>query len=428
MIRPPTLPSRVLAGPPPGAAAESLAEHRARLGPLPRVADPGALIGTLEASGLLGRGGALFPVGRKWRSVADRAEGDGRAAVVIANGAEGEPGSAKDRTLMTHRPHLVLDGAAIAADAVGAERVILYVGSEHRAALASLARAIGERLAAEEARRDGRPSPVFELVEAPVGYVAGEQSAVVRFIDHGDARPTSSPPRPWERGVGGRPTLVQNVESLAHAALIARFGDDWYRAAGRGATRGTALVTVSGAGGRPGVREIELGTTAGEVLADAGVERGDVGAILLGGYFGTWASGDDAWDLPLDPVVLRARGLAFGAGVLTVLAADDCGVDATARILAFMAGESAAQCGPCAYGLSAIAAAAGRLAAGRGDGHDLERMTRWAAMVRGRGACAHPDGAVGLLASSFAPFAEEYARHERGTCSRRSSRPSRKAA
>lgn len=421
MIPPDVLP-RLLAGPPPGDAPESLRAHLSRLGPLPEQAGGRHVIDTIEASGLLGRGGALYPVGRKWRSVADRADGDGRGAVVIVNGAEGEPGSAKDRTLMAHRPHLVLDGAEVAADAVGAGRIVVYVGSEHRAAIAGLRRAIAERVADDEpgsraVDRSRSRRPAFELVEAPRGYVAGEQSAVVRFIQSGDARPTSSPPRPWERGVDGRPTLVQNVESLAHVALIARFGAAWYRSAGRGTTRGTALVTVSGAGRWPGVREIEIGTTVGEVLAGAGVSRQEVGAVLLGGYFGTWVPADVAWDLPLDPVSLRERGHAFGAGVVTVLSADDCGVVATARMMAFMAGESAAQCGPCVFGLSAIAAAAGRLADRSGDPHDLQRLTRWAEMVRGRGACAHPDGAVGLLASSFAAFPQEFALHERGGCS-----------
>lgn len=394
-----TFAPRLLDGPTLSLGAESLADHRRRLGSLPS-SEAGDLVPVLESSGLLGRGGSAFPVGRKWRSVAERASG---GAVVVVNGAEGEPGSAKDRALMTCRPHLVLDGAELAAGAIGAEEIAVYVGGEHRAAVGAMRRAIAERA--------GLRQVPISLVEAPVGYVAGEQSAVVHFIDTGDARPTT-PYRPWERGVRGQPTLVQNVESLAHVALIARFGDAWYRTAGRGATPGTALVTVSGGGLRPGVREIELGTPLSEVLGAVGVDRRGVQAVLLGGYFGTWADSETVSDPPLDPLDLRERGLTFGAGVVTILSVGDCGVVATARIMAFLAGESAAQCGPCVFGLRALAETTQRLATGKAARGDLLRLDRWAAQIRGRGACAHPDGAVGLLASAVATFGRELALHQ----------------
>src|SRR5207237_7072427 len=185
---------------------ESLATHHQRLGPLPVLA-PAQLIAELEGSGLLGRGGAGFPVGRKWRSVAQRSSG---GAVVLANGAEGEPLSHKDRSLMAARPHLVIDGALLAARAVGANDIIFYVGTEHQTAEAALRQALAER-----------PGDVLgraRIVAAPPGYVAGEESAAVHYVNARDARPTTTPPRPFERGVGGRPTLVQNVESLALAA------------------------------------------------------------------------------------------------------------------------------------------------------------------------------------------------------------------
>ncbi len=213
---------RLLAGPPLDGPAEPLDAHRARLGGLPDGAGVHDLIGTLEASGLLGRGGAGFPVGRKWRALAER---KGGPAVVVVNGAEGEPASFKDRILMANRPHLVVDGAILAADAIGADEIVFYVGAEHEPAVAAMSRAIEER------RRElSRP---IRLVQAPISYVAGEASAAVNFINTGDARPTTTPPRVSERGVGGAPTLVQNVESLAYAALIARFGERWYRSAGR---------------------------------------------------------------------------------------------------------------------------------------------------------------------------------------------------
>ena len=406
MTATPTL-TRLLAGPPSKAGPERLEAHRARLGGLPPAGDRREIVPILEASGLLGRGGAAFPVGRKWRAVAERSQGD---AVVVVNGAEGEPRSAKDRVLMTCRPHLVLDGALVAADAVGATDIVLYVGSEHRDAHRVLGRALGER----EAELRGR----VRLVAAPVGYVAGEATAAVHFLNSGDARPTFLDRRPHEVGVGGRPTLVQNVESLAYAALIARHGDAWYRSAGRGQTRGTALVTVSGAVPRPGVREIEYGLTIGEVAALAGTTADGTSAVLVGGYFGGWASLDEVRDRPLDPADRAAGGLGFGCGVVSFAGSDTCGVRATAEIMTFMAGESAAQCGPCVFGLAAIAEATRRLATGVAADDDLERIDRWAGHVQGHGACHHPDGAIGLLRSARAVFADEFARHQaRRRCS-----------
>jgi NADH:ubiquinone oxidoreductase subunit F (NADH-binding) len=387
--------------------AEGLDAHRARLGPLPGAHDVGEVIPALEASGLLGRGGAGFPVGRKWRAMAERRRGE---AVIVANGAEGEPPSAKDRVLMTHRPHLVIDGALLAADAVGADEVVFYVGMEHEAAVAAMQQAIAER--AIETRHP------LHLVTAPVGYVAGEASAAVHYINAADARPTTTPPRMSERGVAGRPTLVQNVESLAYAALISRFGADWYRSLGRHGSKGTALITVTGAVREPGVREIELGVSVGEVVEEADGSREQIQAVVLGGYFGTWATVDDAWNLPLDPGAMKARGLTFGCGIVGLLASDQCGVAATAEIMAFMADSSAGQCGPCLYGLGAIGEATRRVAVGRAGASELDNIVRWTSQVSGRGACRHPDGAAQLMTSALNAFGDEFAVHARtGRCS-----------
>jgi NADH:ubiquinone oxidoreductase subunit F (NADH-binding) len=391
---------RLLAGPPLADGPERLAAHRARLGDLPPRPDRRDLISVIEASGLLGRGGAGFPVGRKWRAVAEHSAGD---AVVVVNGAEGEPRSAKDRALMEHRPHLVLDGAIAAAEAVGAPDVILYVGSEHAAARRALVQA--------NAERGPNPGARVQLVAAPVGYVGGEATAVVHYLNAGDARPTFLDARPHERGVAGRPTLVQNVESLAQAALIARFGDAWYREVGRGATRGSALITVSGTNVRPTIREIEYGTPVGEV-ARLSAAASSASAVLLGGYFGAWAAFDEVRDEPLDPVTMREHGLGFGCGVVSFSGPATCGVTATAEIMTYMAGSSAAQCGPCVYGLADIAHAVRRLADGTALDHDLDRIGGWAALVEGRGACHHPDGAIALLRSALRVFADDFARHQ----------------
>lgn len=386
----------VFAGQAPTHGAESFAAHTRRLGPRP--AGIRSVIDTLERSGLVGRGGASFPVGTKWRTVGSRSRG---AAIVIANGAEGEPLSRKDQTLMALRPHLVIDGALLAADAVGADRVLLYVGESHRAAQAAMARALAERPASDRMRAS--------LLPAPPSYVAGEETAAVHFVNSGVATPTAIPPRPFERGVDGRPTLVQNVESLAHAALIARNGDAWFRSLGRHGAAGTVLLTVSGAVATPGVIEVASGSSVDEVLAQAGGVRGTARAVLLGGYFGGWISARQAGTMALDPQGLRAAGGSLGCGVVSVLdeAADP--LDVSARIMQHLANESAAQCGPCFFGLRSLAAATTRLAMRQPDRGDLPQLHRWAAMVRGRGACRHPDGAVAFLQSALSVFEPEFA-------------------
>lgn len=388
----------LLAGPDPRAGAESLAAHVARLGALP--AGGNGLVDVVERSDLRGRGGASFPVGTKWRAVTQRKRGD---AVVLVNGAEGEPLSHKDRLLMRSRPHLVLDGAILAADAVGAREVVVYVGQEHTAASTAIQRALAERpdAAAHNVR----------LLLAPPRYVAGEESAAVHCVNEGLGLPTATPPRPFERGVAGKPTLVQNVESLAHAALIARSGDAWFRDAGVDTASGTALVTVSGAVPATTVLEVAQGTTVTAAVSAAGGLTADAGAVLLGGYFGGWVLARDAWSLPLDPVKLRHSGRALGCGVIAVLPASRCGVVATAQIARYLAEESAGQCGPCVFGLRAMADALQRIAACAAEAGDLARLQRWTAEIRGRGACKHPDGAAGMVGSAFEVFAQELAGH-----------------
>ena len=388
--------SSLLAGPGLRDGMERYTAHTTRLGQLPGASD---VVDTLERSGLLGRGGAGFPAATKWRAVAAQ---PGRAKVVLVNGAEGEPLSSKDRVLMEHRPHLVLDGAALAAHAVGANRVVLYIGEDHAASRSALERALLERPA------DGRLRTV--VVSAPARYVAGEESAAVNRVTSGTALPTTTPPRPFVSGVDGQPTLVQNVETLAHAAMIARFGDSWYRSLGV-TSPGTVLLTVSGAVTSPGVVEVAHGATVAEAVTAAGGLSTPASAVLVGGYFGRWATAADAWNLGLDATRLRAEGLTLGCGVVAVLPEARCGVVETARILGYLAEQSARQCGPCVFGLRAMAEAAQRVAAMGGEAGDLERLRRWAGQLRGRGACHHPDGAAGLLDSALRAFEGEYAAH-----------------
>jgi NADH:ubiquinone oxidoreductase subunit F (NADH-binding) len=362
----------------------------------------------LHRAGLTGHGGAGFPVAVKWRAVASRVSRE-HPAVIVADGAETEPASLKDRTLLALRPHLVLDGLQLAARAVGATRAVLYVSRAHDALARTLTAAIGERSRAGEL-------PV-ELVLAPTRYVAGEETAIVARLNGRAARPRSVPPRPYETGVSGRPTLVNNVETLAHVALIARFGAEWFRSAGTPDAPGTTLLTVSGAVHRPGVQEVAYGTSVGDVVAAAGGPTAQPAALLVGGYFGRWIAAERVWPLAVEPRSLRSAGLSLGAGVIVVLPQDRCGVAESDRVLAFLARESAGQCGPCSVGLPALAETFHEVAMGMAGPPALDRLARWSLEIRGRGACRHPDGATLFAASALEVFADELRHHQRqGPC------------
>jgi NADH:ubiquinone oxidoreductase subunit F (NADH-binding) len=238
---------------------------------------------------------------------------------------------------------------------------------------------------------------------------------VLAHLEGRPPRPRVTPPRPAECGFKRRPTLVQNVETLAHIALIARHGPAWFRAAGTVDRPGTMLVTVSGAVRAPGVHEVEPGMSVDALLAAAGGPREPLRALLVGGYFGAWV--ETRPGLRLDDAALTAHGAAVGAGVVVALGASACGVAETARLTGWLAAESAGQCGPCVHGLGALAALLDRLPAGRLQRGDMERLERWIAMVRRRGACAHPDGAARMLTSARTVFAAELEAHaRRGPC------------
>ena len=370
---------------------------------------PRDLIALVESAGLRGHGGASFPVARKMRAVASRR---GRS-IVVANGSEGEPASKKDRALLREAPHLVLDGAAVAARAVDARDAIVVVSAEDERSVASLGMALRDRAAAG---LDGDPQ--FELFLLEPGYVAGQETALVSALNGGPARPTFPPPLPFERGVRGRPTLVQNVETLAHVALIARHGAGWFRRLGTELDPGSALVTLSGAMAAPGVYEIEHGMPLSELLEVARVTD-RVAGVLVGGYFGTWLTADVAREARLSAGHLREYGAALGAGVIVVLGADACPVAETARVAAWFAAESAGQCGPCVNGLDAIAATMHQLATGTASHNAWSDLERWSRDMRRRGACQHPDGAIRFITSALRTFEPELRDHaRRGPCDR----------
>ncbi|HTY73119.1 MAG TPA: NADH-ubiquinone oxidoreductase-F iron-sulfur binding region domain-containing protein [Actinomycetes bacterium] len=389
---------RLLAAPSP-----DLATHRATFGELPWQGRR-RLVSEVEASGLLGRGGAGFPAWRKM--VASAAGGD---AVVIANAAEGEPASAKDATLLSVSPHLVLDGLQLAAEAVGAKEAHLYVrpGRGEHAARTALA------------ERRGRDRVEVTVTRASGHFLDGEETAVISALEGRVALPRDKRIPAPVSGMRGRPTLLHNVETLAHVALIARGGSAWFRTAGTAEEPGTFLATVSGDVASPGVVEAGYGVPLADLFAAVGGPSADLQAVLIGGYHGAWvplADADDAARIAVSRAGLAPYGATPGAGVVVALRSGACALAATSKVLTYLAGQSARQCGPCLNGLPALAENFAALAGGRAPRNCAQRVERLSELVERRGACHHPDGTARLARSALRAFEEDVRAHLSGRC------------
>lgn len=380
--------ARLLAGT--GRGRLDLRGHRAVHGPR-HPYDTRRLVDALDAVHLLGRGGAAFPVAAKLRAVPT-----GRDTHVLANGTEGEPASHKDRVLLRLAPHLVIDGALTVARALGTDRVTITV--QDPAAHHSLAAALRER-------DDGRP---VRLVRHDHGFVGGEVRALTRALSGGPALPPGRRVLPTEHGIDGRPTFASNVETFAQIALLLSLGTDQYASVGATDEPGTTLLTLVGATRRPGVVEVPTG------LPLAALVGPEPGPVLVGGYHGTWVDGPG--DLVVTRPSLRAAEVPLNAGVLARLPRETCALGEVTMVVRWLAGESAGQCGPCLLGLPMLADTLAHLAAGA----PLEADARArAGLLRGRGACGHPDGAASFVSSALDVLGTEIAAHRaRGHCGR----------
>jgi NADH:ubiquinone oxidoreductase subunit F (NADH-binding) len=308
----------------------------------------------------------------------------------------------KDRVLLAQAPHLVLDGAAVAADIVMAGEIVMVVHKEVRTAVDD---AVGER------RQMGIDRVPIRVVTASDRFVAGEASAVVNWVDRGRPVPMGKRTHMSERGVGGRPTLVQNVETLAQLALICRHGSEWYRKVGTPEEPGSTLVTLMGSFVRPGIHEVAIGTRMADIFALAGGPSAPLQALLIGGYFGTWLPAISTIDLSFSAQCL---GVGLGAGLVIAVPDGICGVAETARLARYLASQSAGQCGPCKFGLPAIARELEALAERRPV--RMDDLRRWLVEIDGRGACSHPGGVARQIRSALDVFHDEVDRHLDGWC------------
>jgi NADH:ubiquinone oxidoreductase subunit F (NADH-binding) len=371
--------------------------------------DAGSLIAALERAGLRGHGGAFFPTATKLRAVAAQRG----TPIVVVNGSEGEPLSRKDRFLLGTRTDAVLDGVFAVAAALDADAIVLAIDAQRVRTLDAVNTALDARPELSGPGWVGAGSPpTVEVIGVPAGFVTGQETALLNYLGGRDAKPTVTPPYPFEKGLRGRPTLVSNVETFAQIGQIVA-----------GTYDASRYVTVSGAVAKTAVVRVRPDTTVAGVLMAAGGVTDRVSAVLLGGYGGTWAAAPEALELTLDEPALRARGLTMGAGIVYALGDTECAVAEVARVTRWMAGESAGQCGPCVFGLAAIAGAleslCAPLTAGGTGPAALARIERWCAMVKGRGGCAHPDGVARYVTSALAALAPAFADHAaHGPCER----------
>ena len=385
----PVLLEGVVAGP-------GLADHRRRNG-RPMQPDIDELRTLVESIGLRGRGGAGFPFATKLGAVADR---PGRATVVV-NLSEGEPASFKDAALALTAPHLVLDGAAAAARALGVRVVHLVVPGDEVAVVNAVRRAVAER------RREDRRTR-WRLHIAAGRFVAGQARAVLELMSGRDGLPVTAWQPEAVRGYRNRPTLLSNAETFAQVGALLTRGESSYTGVGLADSPGTTLLTLRGDTATPRVVEVPHGTAWRAVLGDD-VDR----PVLLGGFHGAWVRAGGLAGLTVDRAALAAHGLTLGAGVALPLHPGACPLHRTAAIVDYLAGQSAGRCGPCLNGLPALARAVHELDRGRPSRARAEQLV---GLVVRRGACAHPDGTARLVSSLLVAFPDEHLAHASGDC------------
>ncbi|MGB2567947.1 NADH-ubiquinone oxidoreductase-F iron-sulfur binding region domain-containing protein [Micromonospora citrea] len=360
--------------------------------------EPANLLRLAESIQLKGKGGAGFPFFRKVKAVLESCERQDLPAVVVVNASEGEPASWKDKVLLTRAPHLILDGAALAAYALDAEEIVLCVADD-LIGRDSLTEALAER----------RMPVETSIVTVPHRFISGEGGALVNGINGLPHIPPGTKKRSSDSGVRNLPTLLSNAETYAQVAIAARLGPYEYAALGTDDEPGTVLLTVTGAAKRPAVVECATGTPLREILDLCEVPEGP--GILMGGYHGRWITPEAADRAEVSRRSLTRVGGTLGAGIILPLGTDTCPLGEAAQVVRYLAGESAGQCGPCKRGLPDLARAVDLAVSGSAP---VEVVRAAAGDVKGRGACSHPDGTSRFALSAMEVFAEDLRLHTTG--------------
>ncbi|MDT5264336.1 MAG: NADH-quinone oxidoreductase subunit [Mycobacterium sp.] len=383
--------------------------------------DPDAVIALVKDSGLRGRGGAGFPTGQKWSFIPQGSDGAGaKPHYLVINADESEPGTCKDIPLMMATPHVLVEGAIIAAYAIRARHAFIYVRGEVVPVLRRLQNAVDEAYAAGYLGTDigGTGFDLDLVVHAGAGaYICGEETALLDSLEGRRGQPRLRPPFPAVAGLYACPTVVNNVESIASVPAVIRGGVDWFKSMGSEKSPGFTLYSLSGHVTRPGQYEAPLGITLRELLDYAGgVRAGHELKFWTPGGSSTPLLTAEHLDVPLDYENMAKVGSMLGTKALQIFDETTCVVRAVRRWTEFYAHESCGKCTPCREGTYWLAQIYERLETGRGTGADLDKLLDIADAINGKSFCALGDGAASPILSSVKYFRDEYVAHLDGGC------------
>ncbi|WP_246804104.1 NADH-ubiquinone oxidoreductase-F iron-sulfur binding region domain-containing protein [Desulfosarcina cetonica] len=374
---------------------------------------PEALIDLIEAAGLRGRGGAGFPTARKWRFARVAAGTDKR---IVCNADEGDPGAYMDRTLLESNPHQVIEGMLIAAIAVGATRGLFYVRAEYPLAVRMLTQAV------EQARQSGVLGKNIlgsgidfdiNLFQGAGVFVCGEETALIRSVEGYRGTPRHRPPFPVERGLDGRPTVINNVKTLAAVPPIVENGADWFRGIGTADSPGTAVFSVVGNVAQPGLVEVPMGVTLRELIFDicGGIpKKKKFKAVQIGGPSGGFLPADFL-DTAVDFEALTRAGAMMGSGGMVVMDEDACMVDVSRYFLEFTQKESCGKCTFCRIGTRHLLDILRRLTRGEGRQGDIDQLETLSRAIKTGSLCSLGRTAPNPVLTSLAYFRDEYEAH-----------------
>ena len=372
---------------------EGLEEYRARGGYQALAksvkAPPEEVIKVVSTAGLRGRGGAGFPTGKKWQFTREAPD---EPRYLVLNGGEDEPGSKKDRVLLENLPHLVLEGTILAAYAIGANKAYLYINARYDDALKSINDALAEAKSADywgENVLGSDFSLAIEVIPAPHNYVAGEDTAVLEVIEGKKPWPRQKPPFPVTVGLFGKPTAVNNVETLANVAPIVLKGADWYRKFGTAESAGTMIFSLNDDVNRPGVYELPFGTPLRYLIEECGggIKGGKKIKTIMPAAPSSAFLPIEKIDTPLDHNSMRDAGCALGCGVVKLISEDSCIVEELVKIADFFAAESCGQCPACRMETNTLAMMIKKVQAGQGGQPILDQFGKILAFNKGKGFC-----------------------------------------
>jgi NADH-quinone oxidoreductase subunit F len=374
---------------------------------------PDEVIKAILDAGLRGRGGAGFPTGKKWQFTR---EAPGEARYLVLNGGEDEPGSKKDRVLMENLPHLVIEGTILGAYAIGAAKAYLYINAKYDEAIRSIDNALAEAKAAGywgENILGSNFTLEFEVIPAPHNYVAGEDTAVLEVIEGKQPLPRQKPPFPVTVGLFGKPTSVNNVETLANVAPIMLKGAGWYRTFGTAESPGTMIFALDDDVNRPGIYELPFGTPLRHLIEECGGGMRDgkkIKAIMPAAPSSAYLPADKI-DTPLDHNSMRDAGAGLGCGVVRLIAEGTCIVEEVLKISEFFTAESCGQCPACRMETTTLTMILKKVQAGQGDQAILDQFGKILAFNKGKGFCNLIAMPGPPIESALKLFPEDFAAH-----------------